>query len=279
MTAKTQLKTDIVERYKNGESIYKIARDEKCSHLAVFRELKRKGVDTGRRFWTNIEKKRLKEGYPISSNEELLQEFPNRGKRAICRMANKLGLKRKTYRRICGVCGRYLLVKIKHGRTLCLKCIKKQWECDNPENHRMRQKIWIRKNPKYVQKYRAVPKNRELINRYLKQRRKENPKIRLDLNMGIAIYQALKEKKAGRRWEGLVDYNLEELMRHLENQFDEKMNWENYGSFWHVDHIRPRSSFEYISPIDPAFKECWALENLQPLERIANLKKGNTFQL
>ncbi len=28
---------------------------------------------------------------------------------------------------------------------------------------------------------------------------------------------------------------------------------------------------------DQEFKECWALSNLQPLEAIANIKKGNKY--
>ncbi len=53
------------------------------------------------------------------------------------------------------------------------------------------------------------------------------------------------------------------------------MSWENYGSYWWLDHIKPRSSFNYESPDDKELKECWALENLQPLEKIANIRKGN----
>ena len=30
-----------------------------------------------------------------------------------------------------------------------------------------------------------------------------------------------------------------------------------------------------FKPIYPNFKKCWALENLQPLEKIENLKKGS----
>lgn len=55
------------------------------------------------------------------------------------------------------------------------------------------------------------------------------------------------------------------------------MNWDNYGSYWHIDHIKPISLFKYETAEDPEFKKCWALDNLQPLEKIANLKKGNKF--
>lgn len=95
--------------------------------------------------------------------------------------------------------------------------------------------------------------------------------------MGSAISSSLKGAKAGRKWETLVNYTLEELMRRLEKQFEGKMNWDNYGSYWHVDHIKPRNLFNYISPDDLEFKQCWALKNLQSLEKIKNLKKHKNY--
>jgi hypothetical protein len=100
-------------------------------------------------------------------------------------------------------------------------------------------------------------------------------KFRLDHNMGTSIRLALKHKKAGRKWEKLVGYTLEDLMKHLEKQFDNKMTWNNYGSYWEIDHIIPKSYFKYINPEDEDFKKCWALENLQPLERSLNRSKRN----
>ncbi len=93
--------------------------------------------------------------------------------------------------------------------------------------------------------------------------------------MGAAIANSLKSKKNGQPWEVLVSYTLGELMRHLEKQFYNKMNWNNYGNYWAVDHITPKSSFNYTSPDDLEFRQCWALKNLQPLEKIENIRKGN----
>jgi len=53
------------------------------------------------------------------------------------------------------------------------------------------------------------------------------------------------------------------------------MNWGNHGSYWHIDHIRPHSEFKYFSMEDEAFKECWALTNLRPLEAEQNKLDGS----
>ena len=55
------------------------------------------------------------------------------------------------------------------------------------------------------------------------------------------------------------------------------MSWDNYGSYWHVDHIKPKSLFHYNNSENPEFKKCWALENLQPLEKFENIRKRDKY--
>lgn len=82
-------------------------------------------------------------------------------------------------------------------------------------------------------------------------------------------------KWAGRTWESLVGYTLGDLLRHLERKFLPGMSFDNYGrNGWEVDHIIPRSAFNYNSAEDIDFKRCWALENLQPIWRKDNQRKG-----
>lgn len=95
---------------------------------------------------------------------------------------------------------------------------------------------------------------------------------RLNRSMAGQMWAALKGKKAGRKWESLAGYTCDDLMRHLKALFQPGMTWENYGD-WHVDHIRPQSSFSYADANDPEFRECWALANLQPLWELDNLRK------
>jgi len=284
MTAKIQFKTDIMERYEDRESLHQIAEDEGCNYTTVLRELRRKGVDTSRRYWTKNEKEKLKKLYPIISNEELLREFSHRTEEAIRTIASKLMVRKRECKKICKVCGKEFTIKRWSNRkykTICSLCAIKKWEQEHPESHRKSRRKWEQKNPEYKKEYMKeyMKYMKEYISDYLKQRREKDPKFRLDQNMGNLIYHSLKSKKAGRRWKTLVDYTLEDLMEYLESQFDDKMKWENYGSYWEVDHIRPRSSFKYTSPEDPEFKECWSLKNLQPLEKVANLRKSNTCNI
>ena len=107
----------------------------------------------------------------------------------------------------------------------------------------------------------------------MRERRAKNPRMRVDDRVSAMIRQALRARKGGRKWESLVGYSLSDLMAHLEKNFTDGMSWENIGD-WHIDHIRPRVSFVFSSPEDAQFKECWSLNNLQPLWAQENLRKG-----
>lgn len=117
-------------------------------------------------------------------------------------------------------------------------------------------------------------RNRLQMQRY----RAENPRVRVDDRVSAMIRQALKAKKAGKKWESLVGYSVEDLMRHLEALFVDGMSWDNMGE-WHIDHIKPRSSFNFDTPDSDEFRACWELSNLRPLWAIDNLRKGSSLEL
>ena len=221
-----------------------------------------------------------KKGYYIKNRQKILQDknqyyHENKG-RILKRM--------KIYHKLW-----YQKNRVKIQRLI------KEWALKNKERLLKYQKKWYQENKKRLLKQgrEYYQKNKErfrLLHRNYNQKnikkileykkiwqryqRETNPKYRLDENMGTAIWVALKNKKAGQKWEALVGYTLEKLMKNLEKQFDRRMSWRNYGSYWAVDHIKPKAIFNYASPDDEAFKQCWSLNNLQPLEKIKNIKKG-----
>lgn len=75
-------------------------------------------------------------------------------------------------------------------------------------------------------------------------------------------------------WEAVVGYSLADLQGHLESLFAPGMSWENYGTVWHIDHRRPVASFVIESETCDGFRRCWALDNLQPLFALDNMRKG-----
>ena len=130
-------------------------------------------------------------------------------------------------------------------------------------------KVWVEKN---------IERRREIARSY-EERMSKSPKHRIDRNFGTIICKVLKGNKKRRSWKQLVGYSFEELVKHIERQFDKKMNWNNYGTYWEVDHIKPKSLFNYSSYEDIEFERCWALGNLRPLERTENRRKSNKYVL
>lgn len=115
-------------------------------------------------------------------------------------------------------------------------------------------------------------RNKERISERRKERTRADPMYHLTNTMRGLISYSLKGRKRDGRLVRLLKYSIKDLKSHLENQFRDGMSWDNYGK-WHVDHIRPISSFNYKSMNDDEFHECWALSNLQPLWAQENQRK------
>lgn len=129
------------------------------------------------------------------------------------------------------------------------------------------------KNREYRLQY-AKSKQRERrneINERARERYKNCPKTKISFSVSSRIRRSLKGGSKGIFRH--LPYTKEDLVEHLEQQFDEGMSWENYGE-WHIDHIIPIASFKYESIEDEGFIECWSLSNLRPLWAKENLSKG-----
>ncbi len=184
-------------------------------------------------------------------------------------------------------------------RNECKECFNlrgKEWHNRYPEYSKIQSRKWRKENPEKAnaicKKYRDTHKEKRLIvctnwrinnpeksNEIQKRnytKRRKTSKGNLDHRMEVSIRRNLNGLKNGRKWEELVGYTVEDLKQHLEKQFKEGMTWSKFlkGEI-HIDHIIPKSLFKYISPDDPEFKECWSLNNLQPLWAEENIKKGN----
>jgi superfamily II DNA helicase RecQ len=152
--------------------------------------------------------------------------------------------------------------KWKAGNREKTKEYGRKWRDKYPERH----KQWCEANPE---------KRREMMRRSRKNKILA-PKDILNRRMKTAIKKSLKGNKNGRRWESLVGYTADALKKHIEKQFTEGMTWKKFlNGEIHLDHIIPKSAFNYETPEDIDFKKAWELKNLQPLWATENLKKHN----
>lgn len=113
--------------------------------------------------------------------------------------------------------------------------------------------------------------NREKVNKYHKNAREKNPNLKLANNIRSRMYQALKKNSKYEPTLRLLGCSIKEYKLYLERRFDENMNWENYGKYWSIDHIKELYKFDLSDPIQQ--KEAFHFTNTQPLSVEENHKK------
>lgn len=92
------------------------------------------------------------------------------------------------------------------------------------------------------------------------------------------LRNSLVRVRAGEQVEGL-GYGFDELIRHIESQCADWMNWDNYGTEWEIDHILPVQWFIETSQTVQGINVqlCNSLPNLRPLPIRENRSKGRRF--
>jgi len=159
---------------------------------------------------------------------------------------------------------------------------KKEYYKNNKEKIKEKSKKWYQNNSEKIKENarKWAKNNRKKINKHRCNRKKTDIHFKLRGIISCLIRMRLKNRllnKNGKSTWSFLPYTVDDLIKHLESLFESWMNWQNYGKkrgYWTIDHIKPDSLFNYKSVEDEEFQKCWALDNLQPMEYIENIKKG-----
>jgi len=167
----------------------------------------------------------------------------------------------------CKTCTRKYMVKYQKTNLNKISEYNKEYRLANSEknkeylkNYNTKPEVRKKKREYYdenIQYYRDLEKTDERkIYRYNYNKNSHTLRWRLFLKNTL--------KRLGKPKEGktidLLGYSALELKQHLELLFTDGMSWDNYGQ-WHIDHIKPVSSFNVDTPIHVVND----LSNLQPL--------------
>lgn len=107
-------------------------------------------------------------------------------------------------------------------------------------------------------------------------RRKESPELRLLANLRARLKGILAPGSKNRvRTSSLTGCTRQELRSHLESKFLPGMGWHNYGSAWHMDHVKPCTSFNLTDLSQQ--RACFHYTNLQPLWDEINREKRDSL--
>ena len=146
---------------------------------------------------------------------------------------------------------------------------QKEYDLKNKEYKREYMKGYNLKNKESYKKWRL--ENKEHI------RNHERNKYQTDVNFKLRkicrnrIRKALKGETKSVGTMELIGCTIDELRRHIESKFEPWMTWKNHG-LWDIEHIKAMSRFDLSNPAQQ--RACCNWSNLQPMEHIANMKKG-----
>ena len=138
------------------------------------------------------------------------------------------------------------------------KKVKYEYYENNKEKKEVKRKEW-REN------------NREKVRRADREYKKNNPQAALASVLRGRLNKAIKKGfKTGSAVDDL-GCSIEKLMKHLESKFDDKMNWQNRGKYWQIDHIYPMIEADLNDRVEFLAVNNW--RNLQPLSAKDNISK------
>jgi hypothetical protein len=287
----------IWERYKSGENSTDIAKDYGCHSSAICAGLRRNG-HTLRPQRVSLLRGRV----PLTKTEQDARHYQKHGEKIRGKLRVKYAENPDFYRakaknfvakpppngitqKRCNGCqeerafsefskkkaGKYgLRARCKRCEALDAHSFRKS----NPEKARATLRKWRENTP--------VERRRDIRNRSNAKRMK-NPTVKLASTLRKQLSEILKRKGIQKRADlsalELVGCTVQNLKSHLEGQFQEGMNWGNYGvqraggqPMWHIDHIVEVYRFDLKK--DEDIKRCFHYSNLRPMWAIENIRRS-----
>jgi|FLOH01.1.fsa_nt_gi hypothetical protein len=149
-----------------------------------------------------------------------------------------------------------------------------------------------RKNNEYYKTYRKENKeyfnnyshnhyhtNKELYREWERERYATNLPFRIKKLVAARIHEALKTYQILKN-DRTIEYlgcSIGDYCNYLELKFDDKMNWDNQGNYWHIDHIKPIASFDLNN--EEELYKCFHYTNTQPMEAFENRLKSDKYSI
>lgn len=158
------------------------------------------------------------------------------------------------------------------------KQISKDWYNLNRDRAAQYKRVYFQQNKEKIYEYRKeyndqnYERLKDYMNKYMKEKYHNNINYRIKSICNKRIRDGVRQKS-----KSTMDYigcDIEHLKQWFEYQFVEGMTWDNMGRIWHIDHVRPCSSFNFDNEDD--IYQCYHWSNLQPLFAQANMEKGAT---
>lgn len=134
-------------------------------------------------------------------------------------------------------------------------------------------------NKEYFNKYctNHYHTNKDLYREWNRNQYDTNIEFKIKHIVSARIHSALKTYQTLKR-DRTIEYlgcSIEEYANYLESKFTPEMTWENQGTYWEIDHIKPIDSFDLND--ENQLYEAFHYTNTQPLNWKENREKSNKF--
>jgi hypothetical protein len=150
--------------------------------------------------------------------------------------------------------------------AICEKCNFEKKLCEFSKlKKNYKKKICLSCYPKFLTEQKTE---------WYKKEQKSNINYRLKKSLASRLRNVLSKKDSTMNYIGC---NIQYLREWFEYNFTLEMNWENYGSYWSIDHILPVNKFDLTNENEKLC--CWNWSNLMPVSVTYNSSKKNRIDL
>lgn len=156
-----------------------------------------------------------------------------------------------------------------------IKAHKAAYYLDNKEYIDSRNKEYDLNNAEEKKKrtHKSYLRTKDKRLRVRRERYKNEIEFRLREVLRARVRDALKGRVKRSSVIEVMGCDIAAFRKHLESNFDDKMNWDNYGqNGWHIDHIKPLNDFDL--QIQDEYERAFHYSNMQPLWCHENWRKG-----
>lgn len=184
---------------------------------------------------------------------------------------------------VCSICKKTIDMPNKRFK-MCVECSRqkrldrcKDYKLKNKEHISQYNHTWKKENKinvcNYNREYNIV--NRDKIQNRQTIQHKDRRKTDIEYKMSIILRNRLRKFYTGKNpnFKDIIGLSYKEFIYWIEHNFTSEMNWENHGTYWHIDHVIPCSWFK-LSELNERMV-CFNWMNMRPLEGIKNLSRKN----
>ncbi len=177
-----------------------------------------------------------------------------------------------SYRRCCKKCdNEYDKLRKKQKRqqylettyTECSRCSEKKPLKNFAKLKKYDKKVCLLCYPSYLTECKV---------KWCANERKANPNYRIKKSLAARLRSLLNKDNTTTSYIGC---NIPFLREWFEYNFTQDMSWDNYGTYWSIDHVIPVSKFDLT--IEQQKLECWNWTNLVPVLCCYNSSKKNSL--